>query len=172
MRSSAWDSREPDGRRGRVDAGFNGMVAFDVFPLAPLVLSAAVDLGMLGQAFALRARGTLGVILTRVELFGGYDVMALDEPRLPRPRGRAAGVDLVPRVGGSDPSGRREPEPAPKATVSAPRRGAAPVLGCRADRRAYGAGRARPPAAARPLVQGFGLGLPYQGFGLGLLLRR
>jgi hypothetical protein len=63
----------------RVDAGFNGTVALDVFPIAPLILSLAVDMGMLGRAFALRARGTIGLMLSRVELFAGYDVHALDD---------------------------------------------------------------------------------------------
>jgi len=63
---------------GRVDAGFNGTFALDVFPVDPLVLAVAFDAGMLGDAFALRARGTLGIMLSRLELFAGYDVHTID----------------------------------------------------------------------------------------------
>ena len=63
---------------GRVDAGFNGAFALDVFPIDPVVRAVAFDAGILGKTFALRARGTLGVMLSRLELFAGYDVHTID----------------------------------------------------------------------------------------------
>jgi hypothetical protein len=75
----------------RVDAGFNASYAMDIFPMRPLVLSASVDVGQLGYALVVHGRGTVGVMLARVELYAGYDVMLIDPVLF---QGPIAGVRL------------------------------------------------------------------------------
>jgi hypothetical protein len=55
------------------DPGFNVTYGFDLFPVDPLVISAAVDLGMLGFAGYAQGRFTLGVTLLGGELYAGWD---------------------------------------------------------------------------------------------------
>ena len=57
--------------------GFNYSLAFDIFPVRPLVISESFDIGMLGEAFFLHNRTSLGFALGPVELFAGYDVMLI-----------------------------------------------------------------------------------------------
>jgi hypothetical protein len=60
------------------DPGFNFTYGFDLFPGRPLVISASIDLGNLGLAFALHGRATVGVALGVFELYAGYDAMLVD----------------------------------------------------------------------------------------------
>ena len=62
----------------QVDAGFNATWALDVFPVDPLVLSLSIDAGNLGYAFVSHSRATVGLMLSRVELYAGYDVKTID----------------------------------------------------------------------------------------------
>jgi hypothetical protein len=56
-----------------VDAGVNATWQVDLFPVRPLVLSVSADVGNLGYAFVAHLRGAVGVMLSRLELFAGYD---------------------------------------------------------------------------------------------------
>ena len=55
------------------DFGFNFTYGADFFPVRPLVISAACDVGTLGEAFVVNPRVSIGVILADVELFVGYN---------------------------------------------------------------------------------------------------
>ncbi len=72
-------------------AGFNFLYSADFFPIDPLVLSAQVDLGNLGSAFVIHARGTAGWQIGRFELFGGYDFLRIGSVNI---QGPLAGVRL------------------------------------------------------------------------------
>jgi hypothetical protein len=58
-----------------LEAGFNGSLAMEAYPLSPLVLRGAADVGNIGHAFFADVRGSLGVMLNRFELFVGYSGM-------------------------------------------------------------------------------------------------
>ncbi|HSA23635.1 MAG TPA: hypothetical protein P5076_19395 [Myxococcota bacterium] len=60
--------------------GVSAMGALDAFPIEPLVLSAMIDLGNLGQAFYAHGRISLGVALDRVEPYLGYDAVWIAGP--------------------------------------------------------------------------------------------
>jgi hypothetical protein len=53
--------------------GFNFTYGGDAFPVWPLVLSASIDLGDLGDAFVVDARASAGWAWRNAELFIGYD---------------------------------------------------------------------------------------------------
>jgi hypothetical protein len=58
----------------RVDAvGVNGTLRTTVLPARPVVLRGRMDVGWLGVAPAVLGRVTAGVLVRRVELFGGYE---------------------------------------------------------------------------------------------------
>jgi hypothetical protein len=57
--------------------GIDTMYGFDVFWGPPLVSSVTLDLGTLGAALVAEARATLGVSLGPVEIFAGYDHVAI-----------------------------------------------------------------------------------------------
>jgi hypothetical protein len=57
--------------------GFNSTYGADIFPVKPLVLSLSIEAGTLGHAGVFRARGTVGVLYQRFELFGGYDYLSI-----------------------------------------------------------------------------------------------
>lgn len=54
-------------------AGWNFSTSLDVFPGKPFVISARLDRGMLYETPVWRARGTVGMVYRRFELFAGYD---------------------------------------------------------------------------------------------------
>jgi len=53
-------------------AGINLSTTLDVFPVEPLVVDARVDYGRLGPVDSMVARGSAGIALGRVHLYGGY----------------------------------------------------------------------------------------------------
>lgn len=59
--------------QGHVDRGFDFFYSADVFPVKPLVLSARVELGSLGNAFLVHGRGHVGVTFHGIEVFAGYE---------------------------------------------------------------------------------------------------
>lgn len=59
------------------DSGFNVTAKADFFPAEPLVMSAEVDLGTIGQAEYFHAAGRVGLMLDRFELFSGYDYRSI-----------------------------------------------------------------------------------------------
>lgn len=65
--------------RYRVRGGFNFLYGADVFLIDPVVLSTALDLGHLNQAFLLRLRTSVGVQLGHAELFAGYDWLRIGD---------------------------------------------------------------------------------------------
>lgn len=65
--------------------GFNFLYGADFFPVRPLVLSTSLDLGDLGSAFVVHARGTVGVVWHNWELFGGYDFLRVGTVNLQGP---------------------------------------------------------------------------------------
>jgi hypothetical protein len=76
--------RYADGR-SPVAFGPNFSSSIDVFPGPFFVVSGRVDLGTAGQAPAIAARGTAGLMFQRVEAFGGYEVMRLGDRSLRGP---------------------------------------------------------------------------------------
>ena len=72
--------------------GFNFLVRADVYPSRPLVLSAQLDLGSLGDASLWRFRGTCGYQWHRCEVFVGYDHLDIEGAEL---TGLIAGFKLT-----------------------------------------------------------------------------
>jgi hypothetical protein len=71
--------------------GFNFTYGGDVFPCKPVVVSSSLDLGNLGSAGLVRARGTVGLVHRHWELFGGYDFLRIGSVNL---QGPMAGLRL------------------------------------------------------------------------------
>ncbi|MEX1367617.1 MAG: hypothetical protein AB1Z98_31095 [Nannocystaceae bacterium] len=67
------DGRVPGEGPREYALGWNASTSFDLFPAWPVVVSGRIDAGRLYQAFMGRARGTVGVMLWRMELYGGYE---------------------------------------------------------------------------------------------------
>lgn len=85
-----------DGRRGpdierRHDIGPNFTTALDLYLVKPLVLSGQFDIGRIGLARTIQAKGTVGLLLRRWELFGGYDFRQVGDVAL---HGPTAGLRL------------------------------------------------------------------------------
>lgn len=61
------------------DVGFNFTYGVDVFPVDPVVTSATLDLGKVGDARLIHFRGTVGAMVTpRLHLYTGYDLLDLE----------------------------------------------------------------------------------------------
>lgn len=67
------------------NAGFNFTYGLDAFPVNPVVLSAAIDLGNLGWAFVFHGRGHLGITRFGVEFFAGWDALLIGNVMLQGP---------------------------------------------------------------------------------------
>jgi hypothetical protein len=67
------------------DAGFNFHYGAECFPRRPLVLTGAIDLGNLGDAFVFRGRATAGILWHGIEAFGGYDFLHIGDVNLHGP---------------------------------------------------------------------------------------
>jgi len=61
--------------------GFDGLYAFDIDWGRPMTTSVELSGGTLGSAWAAEARGTVGVVLSIGELYGGYDALWIGSPR-------------------------------------------------------------------------------------------
>lgn len=59
--------------------GVNFTYGLDIYPVKPLVISASFDLGNVGSALYRGARATVGVMVGRVEFYGGWDGVWVDE---------------------------------------------------------------------------------------------
>jgi hypothetical protein len=77
--------------KGRVDGGFSYTICLDVLPARYLVVSAAGDVGALGEAFVAHGRLTLGGRVGVLEVYGGYDVLSIGDVVF---HGPVAGVRL------------------------------------------------------------------------------
>ncbi|MEM6329424.1 MAG: hypothetical protein AAF790_04155 [Planctomycetota bacterium] len=67
------------------DAGVNFTLMADHALADPLVLSAEIDFGTLGDAQTLHAAAGVGVMLDRCEVFGGYDYRRIGDVELKGP---------------------------------------------------------------------------------------
>jgi hypothetical protein len=59
--------------------GFNFTYGVDIYPTSPIVISAAMDLGNVGNAFVAHFRGSVGLMLSFAEVYGGYDQFILED---------------------------------------------------------------------------------------------
>lgn len=73
------------GDRYDTDFGVNFTLKADFAPADPLILSGELDLGTLGDAQHLHAAGTVGVMLNRCELYGGYDYRRIGDVEIEGP---------------------------------------------------------------------------------------
>ena len=78
------------GVRGMLDGdestwGANFTYGVDLYPARPFIISADMDIGHLGSAFVIGARATAGVIISFVEIFGGWDSLWIGEESLGGP---------------------------------------------------------------------------------------
>ena len=71
------------------DAGFNFTYGADWFPDDPVIVSAEIDWGTLGDASLFHGRVTVGAVFEHVELFTGFDYYDIDGTPL---RGMVAGL--------------------------------------------------------------------------------
>jgi hypothetical protein len=69
--------------------GYNVTYGADFFPVRPIVVSTTFDLGSLGSAGVVHARGTVGMVQHGWEVFGGYDFLRIGSVNL---QGPVAGV--------------------------------------------------------------------------------
>jgi hypothetical protein len=73
------------GDRDDTDWGVNFTLQADLAPADPFVVSGELDLGTLGDAQHLHAAGTVGVMLNRCEVYGGYDYRRIGDVELEGP---------------------------------------------------------------------------------------
>ncbi len=78
------------GVRGMLDDpdstwGFNFTYGMDLYPASPVVISADMDLGHIGTAGVVQLRATLGLMLSFVEVYGGYDAVWVGDESLGGP---------------------------------------------------------------------------------------
>jgi hypothetical protein len=76
--------RNPDGRYP-LAYGYNLTSSVDVFPVRPLVVSGRLDVGRAGDAPVIAARGTAGLMMSRFEVYGGYELMKIGDRALRGP---------------------------------------------------------------------------------------
>jgi hypothetical protein len=72
--------------------GFNFTYGGDIYPIRPLVVSADLDAGWLGEAWLIHLRATVGVQWKQVEVYTGYDYWEIGSTQLD---GLIAGVRLT-----------------------------------------------------------------------------
>ena len=73
------------------EAGFNFTYGIDYFPCRPLVLSAEMDLGRVGDATLFHGRAAAGVIFGHTEAFVGYDYYDIGDAQI---HGPFAGIGI------------------------------------------------------------------------------
>lgn len=74
------------------DLGFNFTYGGDIYPIQPLVISADLDAGWIGEAWFLHLRSTVGLQWKQVEVFTGYDYLEIGNAQLD---GLVAGVRVL-----------------------------------------------------------------------------
>ncbi len=67
-----------EGDGGWGNPGWDLGTQIQLFPIRPLVFQARFDGGRVGESSLFRASATVGAMLNRVELFGGYDLLAFE----------------------------------------------------------------------------------------------
>jgi hypothetical protein len=83
--NSMIDGRVPGQGHREYALGWNVTSSFDLFPVWPLVISGRVDAGRLYHATMVRARASVGVMLWRMEIYGGYEHTQVDRIALGGP---------------------------------------------------------------------------------------
>ena len=73
------------------DFGLNFTYGGDIYPLDPLVISAELDAGWIGEAWMIHLRSTIGVVYKQAEVYTGYDYLEIGNAQLD---GFIAGVKL------------------------------------------------------------------------------
>ena len=71
--STMIDGRVPGQGHREYALGWNVSTSVDLFPTWPVVISGRLDGGRLYQAWMGRARASVGVMLWRMEIYGGYE---------------------------------------------------------------------------------------------------
>lgn len=68
----------------RVDSefGFNFTYGGDFYPIKPLVISAELDAGWIGEAWLIHLRTTAGVVYKQTEVYAGYDYLEIGSAQL------------------------------------------------------------------------------------------
>jgi hypothetical protein len=79
------DARPNDNGHHPTRYGYNVTSSVDVFPVRPLVLSARMDLGRLGEESVASARATAGLMMGRFEVYGGYQLQRIGQDSLRGP---------------------------------------------------------------------------------------
>ncbi|MCR9159484.1 MAG: hypothetical protein ACE37F_22735 [Nannocystaceae bacterium] len=74
------------GSRPPYEYGTNVMTEVDVIPIHPVVASARFDVGRLGEYTAVSGRGSLGVMLRRVEVSVGYEAKVIGDMAMRGPQ--------------------------------------------------------------------------------------
>ncbi len=77
--------------QGVTAVGFNFAYGMDIFPVKPLTIGLHGDLGNAGYAGLAHGRVTLGVVLGPVELYAGWDALAIGKTRYHGPVGGVRG---------------------------------------------------------------------------------
>jgi hypothetical protein len=72
--------------------GFNFTYGGDIYPIKPLVISAELDAGWIGEAWLIHLRSTVGVQWKQVEVYTGYDYLEIGQVQLD---GFVAGVRVT-----------------------------------------------------------------------------
>jgi len=57
----------------QTDVGFNFTYGLDLYVAKPVIISASIDMGGLGEAFVTHLKAHAGIILGTVEVYAGYD---------------------------------------------------------------------------------------------------
>lgn len=66
----------------QTDLGFNFTYAGDFYPIQPLVISAELDTGWIGEAWMLHLRSTVGVVYKQTEVYSGYDYLEIGNAQI------------------------------------------------------------------------------------------
>jgi len=65
-----------------METGFNFTYSADFFPVDPVVMTAELDLGAVGEVNVVHFRSTIGLHFHRVEIYTGYDHFSIGETEL------------------------------------------------------------------------------------------
>jgi len=74
------------GDRFQTDAGVNFTIKADYMPSQPFVLSSELDFGTLGDAESFHAAGSIGAMIGRCEVYGGYDYRRIGKVEIEGPQ--------------------------------------------------------------------------------------
>jgi hypothetical protein len=75
-----------------VNLGFNFTYGADIYPIEPLVFTADLDAGWIGEAWMLHLRATAGLVYRQAEVYAGYDYLEIGNAQL---NGVVAGLRIL-----------------------------------------------------------------------------